>query len=305
MNFPNANRMTDITIVTCKKYLHNKGGDLYVNNIFLEYQLLKDALEALGLKVKRTYWNDPEYDWSQTKVAVIRTVWDYFENFDAFNRWMVSTAAVTNLVNPLPLQQWNSHKVYLNDLAEKGVRIVPTVFIQKGSATSLREISEEKGWKNMVIKPAVSAAAFQTYKISEEDIEAKENLFQELLAARDMLLQPFISTITTKGEASLMVFNGQFTHAILKKAKQGDFRVQDDYGGTVHAYTPSQKEIQFAEFANAQCPVPPAYGRVDVVWDEAGNLMLSEMEFLDPEIWLRNAPESAKSLAEAIAQYVS
>lgn len=304
MTFPYTHYMTDITIVTCKKYLYDKEGDGYVNNIFLEYRLLKEALEALGLKVKRAYWSDPTYDWSHTKVAVIRTVWDYFENFNAFNTWMVNTAAVTNLVNPLVLQQWNSHKFYLKDVAEKGVGTVPTAFISKGSAITLQGISEEKSWKNMVIKPAISAAAFHTYKISAEEIESKEDLFQQLLAERDMLIQPFVSTITSRGEASLMVFGGQFTHAILKKAKAGDFRVQDDYGGTVHAYQPSRQEIEFAEYANAQCPVPPDYGRVDIVWDEAGNPMLSEMEFLDPEIWLRNAPESAKALAKAIARKV-
>jgi glutathione synthase/RimK-type ligase-like ATP-grasp enzyme len=204
----------------------------------------------------------------------------------------------------LPLQQWNSHKFYLKDLAGKGVRIVPTEFIDRGSCVSLQSISETRGWKKMVIKPAISAAAFHTYKISEENITDREELFQELLVERDMLIQEFQETIVTHGEASLMVFNGQYTHAILKKAKSGDFRVQDDFGGTVHAYQPDQKEIEFAEFANAQCPVLPVYGRVDIIWDATGKCYVSEMEFLDPEIWLRNAPETAHILAEGIAKRI-
>jgi len=294
--------MIDVTIVTCKKYLHDTKGDAYVNNIFLEYNLLKDALEKKGLSVHRINWDDPEYDWSQTKVAVIRTVWDYFERFREFNTWMVTTALVTKLVNPLQLQQWNSHKFYLNDLTLKGVTIVPTAFIKKGSKTTLGEISAKRNWKKMVMKPAISAAAFHTYKISAKNITEKEKIFQELLQTRDMLVQEFQETIVTKGEASLMVFNGKYTHAILKKAKQGDFRVQDDFGGTVHPYTPSQEEIEFAEFANAQCPATPVYGRVDIIWDENGLCYLSEMEFIDPEIWVRNAPESATVLAEGIVK---
>ena len=96
---------------------------------------------------------------------------------------------------------------------------------------------------------AISAAAFHTYKVSEKNSIESETIFQELLQSRDMLVQEFQETIVTKGEASLMVFNGSYTHAILKKAKHGDFRVQDDFGGTVHPYVPSQEEIEFAEFA--------------------------------------------------------
>ena len=277
---------------------------MYSENIFLEYHLLKNALEANGVSVKRVSWDDPNYDWSQTKVAVIRTVWDYFERFDEFNAWMVVTATKTRLINSLPLQQWNSHKGYLNELQEKGVRIVPTEFVSAESKVTLRQISNTRAWKKLVIKPAISAAAFHTYKVSEENIEALESVFQELVSQRDMLVQEFQETIVTRGEASLMVFNGTYTHAILKKAKTGDFRVQDDFGGTVHPYTPTREEIDFAVFANAQCPTPPVYGRVDIIWDEKGVCYLSEMEFLDPEIWVRNAPETALILAKGIAKYV-
>ncbi len=296
--------MIDVTIVTCKKYLHNKEGNSYIHTIFLEYTLLKDALESKGISVKRTHWDNPDYDWSQTKAVVIRTVWDYFERFDEFNTWMIQAASVTNLINPLPLQQWNSHKFYLQQLQEKGVRIVPTEFVAKGFKTSLEEISVKRGWTHLVIKPAISAAAFHTYKVSAENRAAKEIVFQELLVSRDMLVQPFIETIVDKGEASLMVMNGTYTHAILKKAKQGDFRVQDDYGGTVHLYNPSKEEIEFAEYINTQCPVLPIYGRVDIVWDAAGKPMLSEIEFLDPELWIRNAPTTAEILAEGIAKAI-
>jgi glutathione synthase/RimK-type ligase-like ATP-grasp enzyme len=292
--------MQKITVVTAKKFYHPETVTPYIANILKEYELLKAALEAKGVSVERTYWDDPHYDWSQTDAAVVRTVWDYFERSDAFVRWMATTAAKTRLINPLPLLQWNTHKYYLRDLRERGVRIVPTQFIDAGSDTTLRELSNATGWKQLVVKPAISAAAFHTYKITEEEIDAKEALFHSLVAKRDMLVQEYLPTITAKGEASLMVFNGNYTHAVLKKAKAGDFRVQDDFGGTVHPYEPTQEEIRFAEHANAQCPVPPAYGRVDIVWDAEGGCYLSEMEFLDPEIWLRFAPHTAERLAEGI-----
>ncbi|MBX2826792.1 MAG: hypothetical protein KTR22_01430 [Flavobacteriaceae bacterium] len=296
--------MIDITIVTAKAYDNPKDRPPYVQNIFKEYELLKNALTARGFSVHRTYWDDPDFDWATTKVAVIRTVWDYFERFEAFNHWMEEAAKLTQLINPLGLQQWNSHKFYLRDLEKNGVRIVPTEFVAKNTQISLKEISANRSWNRLVIKPAISAAAFHTYKVMEDEIETMEHTFQELLSSRDLLVLEYQETITTIGEASLMVFNGKYTHAILKRAKAGDFRVQDDFGGTVHDYEPSPEEIEFAEFANAQCPEKPAYGRVDIVWDTEGTCYLSEMEFLDPEIWIRNAPESAEHIADSIAGYL-
>ena len=183
------------------------------------------------------------------------------------------------------------------------MQIVPTKFIKKQeSTTTLLAIAKALNWGKMVIKPAISAAAFHTYIVKANDLE-HENIFQQLLKTRDMLVQEFQETIKTKGEASLMIFNGIFTHAILKKAKKNDFRVQDDFGGTVHHYTPTPKEIAFAEKTYKQCPHNPVYGRVDIMWDEEDDCYLSEVEFLDPEIWLRNAPEKAQFLADAIIEY--
>jgi glutathione synthase/RimK-type ligase-like ATP-grasp enzyme len=156
------------------------------------------------------------------------------------------------------------------------------------------------GWKNIVIKPAISAAAFQTFKIVEGQINANEELFQELIKNRDMLVQPFFSTISELGEASLMIFDGKFSHAILKKAKKGDFRVQDDFGGTVHDYSPSKDEVAFALKVFKACDSMPLYGRADIVWDQKKNIYLSELEIIEPELWLRNHPKSAESIAEAV-----
>jgi len=99
---------------------------------------------------------------------------------------------------------------------------------------------------------------------------------------------------------SYMVFNGQFTHAILKKAKAGDFRVQDDFGGTVHDYKASTEEITFAEQAVRACPEMPLYARVDGFIDNEGQLAIAELELVEPELWFRNHPKAAEILAEGI-----
>jgi len=139
----------------------------------------------------------------------------------------------------------------------------------------------------------------------QKERQTYEDRFKKLVNDRDMLIQPFIRSITTKGEASLMLFNGEYTHAILKKAKPGDYRVQDDFGGTVSPYQPTQKEIAFAEQVFASCDTMPAYGRADIVWDEAGNMLLGELEIIEPELWVRNHPENAESFANGILTYLN
>lgn len=292
--------MTDITLLTCRAYYKPDNITPYIQNILLEQELLKSAFESQGLKVDITYWDNPSYEWQQTKSVLFRTVWDYFERFDEFWDWLEQVKTKTRLINSYELIKWNIDKHYLRDLKNNGIQVVPTYFTDRGNNISLQEIANLNDWKHIVIKPAISASAFNTYKITNDEIEQKEQLFHELLQTHDMLVQPFFPTISELGEASLMVFGGKFTHAILKKAKAGDFRVQDDFGGTVHDYNPTQEEIKFAEKVFQSCTSLPIYGRVDIVWDSNKHIYLSELEIIEPELWIRNRPESANKIAEAV-----
>ena len=292
--------MTDITLLTCRAYYKPDNITPYIQNILLEQELLKSAFESQGLKVDITYWDNPSYEWQQTKSVLFRTVWDYFERFDEFWDWLEQVKTKTRLINSYELIKWNIDKHYLRDLKKNGIQVVPTYFADRGNNINLQEIANLNDWKHIVIKPAISASAFNTYKITNDEIEQKEQLFHELLQTHDMLVQPFFPTISELGEASLMVFGGKFTHAILKKAKAGDFRVQDDFGGTVHDYNPTQEEIKFAEKVFQSCTSLPIYGRVDIVWDSNKHIYLSELEIIEPELWIRNRPESANKIAEAV-----
>ena len=292
--------MTDITLLTCRAYYKPDNVTPYIQNILLEQELLKSAFESQGLKVDITYWDNPSYEWQQTKSVLFRTIWDYFERFGEFWDWLEQVKTKTRLINSYELIKWNIDKHYLRDLKNNGIQVVPTYFADRENNICLQEIANLNDWKHIVIKPAISASAFNTYKITNDEIEQKEQLFHELLQTHDMLVQPFFPTISELGEASLMVFGGKFTHAILKKAKAGDFRVQDDFGGTVHDYNPTQEEIKFAEKVFQSCTSLPIYGRVDIVWDSNKHIYLSELEIIEPELWIRNRPESAYKIAEAV-----
>ena len=296
--------MTDVTLVTCRAYYEPDKITPYIQNILYEQELLKSSLEAQGLKVNVTFWDNPSYKWQETKSLLFRTVWDYFERFDEFWEWLEQVKTKTRLINSYELIKWNIDKHYLRDLKNNGIQVVPTYFADRGNNIGLKEIANLNAWKHIVIKPAISASAFNTYKITNDEIEQKEQLFCKLLQTHDMLVQPFFPTISELGEASLMVFGGKFTHAILKKAKAGDFRVQDDFGGTVHDYNPTQEEIKFAEKVFQSCTSLPIYGRVDIVWDSNKHIYLSELEIIEPELWIRNRPESANKIAEAVNKFL-
>ena len=292
--------MTDITLLTCRTYYKPDNVTPYIQNILLEQELLKSAFEAQGLKVDIAYWDNPTYEWQETKSVFFRTIWDYFERFDEFWEWLEQVKTKTRLINSYELIKWNIDKHYLKDLSSWGIETVPTYFADKGCNMKLHEIAKRNQWKDLVIKPAISASAFKTYKILANEIQANEKLFNSLVQERNMLVQPYFETITQLGEASLMVFDGKFTHAILKKAQPGDFRVQDDFGGTVHNYIPTKAEINFAEKVIETCKTKPVYGRVDIVWDNDKNFYLSELEIIEPELWIRNYPKCAERIAEAV-----
>ena len=292
--------MTDITLLTCRAYYKPDIVTPYIQNILLEQELLKSAFEAQGLKVDITYWDNPTYEWQETKSVLFRTIWDYFERFDEFWDWLEQVKTKTRLINSYELIKWNIDKHYLKDLSSWGIETVPTYFADKGCNMKLHEIAKRNQWKDLVIKPAISASAFKTYKILANEIQANEKLFNSLVQERNMLVQPYFETITQLGEASLMVLDGKFTHAILKKAQPGDFRVQDDFGGTVHNYIPTKAEINFAEEVFKTCKTKPVYGRVDIVWDNDKNFYLSELEIIEPELWIRNYPKCAERIAEAV-----
>lgn len=294
--------MTDITILTCKAYFAPKTPTAYTDNILLEYRLLKEALERLGLSVNRTYWDDPNYDWRQTRAIVFRTIWDYFERFDEFWPWLQAVQDKTQLINSMALIKWNIDKAYLLDLAEKGIPVVPSVLVKKGETRMLSDIAAQNDWTDLVVKPTIAGGGYLTYKYRHADLIQSQAQFDTLVAERDMLVQGYISSITEKGEASLMVFGGEFTHSILKRAKPGDFRVQDDFGGSVHPYAHHPEEVALAQRVMAQCSAVPAYGRVDIVWNEQNQPMVSELEIIEPELWVRNAPWAADHFAKAIAQ---
>ncbi|VTT98743.1 hypothetical protein : Uncharacterized protein OS=Pirellula staleyi (strain ATCC 27377 / DSM 6068 / ICPB 4128) GN=Psta_2518 PE=4 SV=1: GSH-S_ATP [Gemmataceae bacterium] len=293
----------DVALLTDPRYLAESAapGDWYLDNILQDDRLLRDALSRLGLSSERIDWSRPGVEWSGYRCAVFRTTWDYFDRFAEFSSWLDRVAGQTALCNPAGLVRWNVDKHYLADLAARGVPVVESRFIERGDTVKLSEVLTETGWTDAVVKPCVSGAARHTYRVSQANVAALDPVIEGLLVNESLMLQPFQGDISVNGEDSLMVFNGSFTHAVRKTPKAGDFRVQDDHGGTVRAHVPSAEQIELAERAVAACRPAPAYARVDLVRDNRGRLAAMELELIEPELWLRYYPPAADRFARAIA----
>ncbi|MFT6850400.1 MAG: hypothetical protein ACJATA_001213 [Sphingobacteriales bacterium] len=290
----------DVTILTEQRYYNPKEIDEYISNVLMEDQLLQNALENEGLNVTRKPWDHPNFDWAQTKSVIFRTTWDYFERFPEFSKWLTKISELTKLINSEKIIRWNIDKHYLIDLKNQGVNIIPSYFIEIGDCNKLKHHVENTGWNDLILKPAISGTARHTYRFSASETNQIESVFNDLIRNESMILQPFITSIKTMGEVSHVLINGKHSHSVLKRAKEGDFRVQDDFGGTLHSYEPSKIEIDFAENAVTKCIEMPLYCRVDVVWDNNENLAISELEMIEPELWLRRETKAPKLLAKAV-----
>lgn len=294
----------DIVILTDSRYVDPKETNWYIDQVLLEDKLLLEELEKKNLRVCKKNWADREFDWRTTKYVIFRTTWDYFEKFDEFFLWIEMTKKKTVFINSSEIIKWNIDKHYLRFLQNKGINIAPTTFIEKNNFKSLSKLFIKSKWEKAVLKPAISGAARNTYCITMQNYTDFEDIFNKLIAKESMLLQEYLSDITLNGEISLIMIGGEYTHAVRKIAKKGDFRVQDDHGGKVIKYNAKASEIKFANKCLGACPYKTTYARVDIIYDNKKEPSLSELELIEPELWFRNNKSAASLLAKEIKRLV-
>ena len=292
--------MLDFVILTEDRYEKPKNINWYIKNVLNEDSILLNEIANLGFSVKRISWSSKNFDWSNVKYVIFRTTWDYFERLNEFRLWMKKTSKKTKFINPYSQILWNLDKVYLNDFKSKGINIVPSFFVNQ--KCSLAEIVNYTKWENVVVKPTISAAAWNTHLVLNEGLSNFEPTFLGLQKNHNLLVQEFQKNVLSHGEFSLIVIGGKYTHAVIKRVKRGDYRVQDDYGGSVERYKAPNEMVGFAESIISKCDPMPFYARVDVIIDNNNELALSELELIEPELWFRFCPESAHLLAKEVTK---
>lgn len=295
----------DVVILTDARYVNPLQPNAYTQQILNEEALIQTALKQYGLTSLRRDWADPQFDWQSTRLALLHTTWDYFVRLAEFKQWLELAEKETLIINHPSQVRWNWDKHYLLDLQAQGINIPPTHLLELGTTLELASLLPQLGWDEAVLKPTVSGSARHTYHITCDNANSYQAIAQQLLESESLMLQPFQHQVVTQGELSLIMIEGQYSHAVRKVARTGDFRVQDDHGGRAYAYEPTPQEIAFAQQAVEACHPQPIYARVDIIRDNQGQLALMELELIEPELFLRFHPSAATLLAKAIAKVLT
>lgn len=291
--------MARFGIVTCEKilpYAQSQESHLYTRDDIL----LFDELRRRGHAIDPLIWGDTLPTRGSLDMVLQRSPWDYMRDQRAYLDWIQAIVqAGIPVENSYEITAWNIDKHYLRDMKERGVCTVPTIYHEPSSTALLREVMEKQGWSEMVIKPAVSAAARDTFRLNQQEAEAFQSRFDSLQQGRVFMLQPFVQEVLTEGEWSLVFVEGEYTHAVRKRAKEGDYRVQDDHGGAVFFDSPSEALVAQAQRAVTAIPESLLYARVDGI-EVNGEFWLVELELIEPELFLRAEPNAVRKMADAI-----
>jgi glutathione synthase/RimK-type ligase-like ATP-grasp enzyme len=262
------------------------------------YDVEAGVLERAAIEVAARPWTEPG-DLAGFDLVMPLVSWGYHFDvprwhglLDRLEREGVPTA------NPVPLLRWNSDKRYLAELGERRISVIPTRLVEELDEAALSEARDDYG-DTLIIKPPVSAAADGTYKLGRDDPLPAD------VAGRTMMVQPFLPAVASEGEYSIMIFGGRFSHAIVKRPKAGDYRVQPHLGGSESRCEPPAGAIDLAHAALSVAPAKATYARVDMVRDEAGNLAIIELELIEPALWLQHALDGGESFAAAVKAAVA
>ena len=265
---------------------------------------LVPALARAGVEAEAAVWNDAAIDWSRYDAVLMRSVWDYFERYPEFLDWLATLERLgLPTINALPVVRWNSDKRYLVEIERAGLPIVPTAIVP---GADLDDALGARRGEELVVKPTVSGTAWHTVR-GHCGSDAFAAALAKLPRAFTYLVQPFVPEIATEGEWSTIWFDGALSHTVLKRPREGDYRVQSEYGGTsvlrdppAHVRAASAHALATIERLGYEAP---AYARIDGVVVR-GAFLVMELELIEPYLHFPACPEAADRLAAAVARRV-
>lgn len=263
------------------------------------------ALARRGVAAVPAVWDDPAVDWSAFDLVVVRTTWDYDERRDAFVTWAEDVEAVTPLWNPAAVVRWNTHKGYLIELEERGVPIVPTAWLGAGDRVDLAALARSRRWETgLVVKPAVAAGSRGLHVVDAHPGDGQAAL-DALLASHDVMVQPLRRRVATDGELSIVCLDGRYSHAVRKVPREGDVRIQVEFGGTYVPETPTDDLVALAEWVVEATGHELLYARVDLLPTDDGSWQVGEVEATEPSLYLDRVDGAADRAADAVAARLS
>ncbi|MCB2088907.1 MAG: hypothetical protein R3E18_11055 [Sphingomonadaceae bacterium] len=259
---------------------------------------LRPALAQIDAELVEIDWHEADSAFAGLDLVLVGTPWDYQDEADAFlARLDAIEASGVPLCNPASLVRWNLDKHYLAELAQAGAPTIPTLWLDTPDAENVDAAFDMFDCDRVVVKRRVGAGA-----------EGQESFTRDAPPPagwqmdRPAMVQPFLPAIVEEGEYSFIFVDGAFSHALLKTAAKGDYRIQSLYGGQEVPVVPNDSDIATALGVIAAIPfTTPLYARIDMVRGPQGALLLMEAELVEPYLYPEQGPELGPRMAEAIA----
>jgi len=274
-----------------------------LENFFTYDKLLFEPMKKIGWMAEEISWKNEEVNWNDYNSVIVRSTWDYQNDSEKFlNVLEKINNSSAYLENNLDLMRWNMNKNYLYDLENKGIRIVETIWEKSFNPNTAFQYFDKLKSDEIIIKPNISANADNTFRLTREKLIEKLHDLEKIFADREFMVQPFMQNIVDEGEYSLFFFNGEFSHCVLKRPKEKDFRVQEEHGGKFKSVVPSEQQKTIGKNIIDKLAVLPLYGRTDLVRTVDNDFALMELELIEPSLYFNMDSESPTRFTKAFAE---
>lgn len=276
-----------------------------VDDLFADDRLLIAEFAEWGIEAESVVWGDPNVDWNQFDLALIRSTWDYIDERERFLSVLAEIdESSCRLFNPLEAVRWNCDKSYLFDLRDWQVPIVPTHLASTTDPAILQDAVVKQGWQSAVLKPTVGAGASDVCLVPSHEIARTLEQLSEQRSQHEFLVQPLVESVVSEGEWSFIYIDGKLSHVLLKKPAPGDYRAHGIYGGTIECVEPQPDDLLQTEAMLARLPFDLLYARLDLVRMD-GRLAVMELELVEPILYFNLAPRGISRLVSATVSRVA
>ncbi len=270
-----------------------------------DYQIaaLRDGLaqcgaQGLAAEVVDIDWRAPLEQLRGFDLALLGTAWDYTEHKAEFlERLAALEAAGVIVCNPAEVVRWNADKLYLQELEQRGAPSIPTLWPDNPNAADIVQAFDHFGCERLVVKRRVGAGA-----IGQDSFTRSTPPPADWQLGQAGMIQPFLPAIAEEGEHSFIFVDGAFSHALIKQAVPGEYRIQSLYGGIEVPVAARPDDIAAAAAIMALLPFaqPSLYARIDMVRLPSGQLAVIEAELIEPYLYPLADADFGARLARAV-----
>ena len=259
------------------------------------------ALAARDIDARWECWDDPAVDWAAADLVAVRATWDYHRRCPDFLAWARKVDGATTLLNGADVFAWNADKSYLAAIADR-VPVVPTLLVDDSDLRGGLAAALER-FGPVVVKARTGAGG-----VGVVQAESLEDYRLSGLTQGPWVVQPLVESVRTRGETSVFVLDGVAVSQVDKLPSGDEIRVHEQFGGVSRAVPlgsePAAVAVAAMREVSALLGTSLDYGRVDLM-EHDGRLVVSELELIEPGLYLDVLPDNAGAFADLVAARVS